>query len=176
MAFRSPPRSVYNCHCALLSGPCTRGALHLTPPPPHCLNMTPAGSHCHKQRNNRQLFFFCFLGLNPWYMEVPRLGVESELLLPVYTTATATWDLSCVCKLYHSSRQHWILNPLSDTRERTPNLMVPSRICFRCATTATPKISFYFFFFIFYFFVFLPFLGPLPRHMEVPRLGVESEL
>ena len=25
-------------------------------------------------------------------------------------------------------------------------------------------------------FVFLPFLGPLQRHMEVPRLGVESEL
>ena len=29
----------------------------------------------------------------------------------------------------------------------------------------------------FFFFVFfLLFLGPLPRHMEVPRLGVESEL
>jgi len=27
-----------------------------------------------------------------------------------------------------------------------------------------------------FFFVFLPFLGLLPRHMEVPRLGVESEL
>ena len=26
------------------------------------------------------------------------------------------------------------------------------------------------------FFVFLLFLGPLPRHMEVPRLGVQSEL
>ena len=26
------------------------------------------------------------------------------------------------------------------------------------------------------FFFFLPFLGPLPRHMEVPGLGVESEL
>ena len=26
--------------------------------------------------------------------------------------------------------------------------------------------------FLFCFFVFLPFLGPLPRHMEVPRLGV----
>ena len=26
------------------------------------------------------------------------------------------------------------------------------------------------------FFVFLPCLGPLPRHMEVPRLGVEWEL
>ena len=29
---------------------------------------------------------------------------------------------------------------------------------------------------LFFFFVFLPFLGPLPRHVEVPRLGVESEL
>ena len=28
---------------------------------------------------------------------------------------------------------------------------------------------------VFFFFVFLPFLGPLPQHMEVPRLGVESE-
>ena len=25
-------------------------------------------------------------------------------------------------------------------------------------------------------FVFLPFLGPLPKHMEVPRLGIELEL
>ena len=31
-------------------------------------------------------------------------------------------------------------------------------------------------FFCFLFFVFLPFLGPLLGHMEVPRLGVESEL
>ena len=30
-------------------------------------------------------------------------------------------------------------------------------------------------FFLFFFFS-LSFLGPLPRHMEVPRLGVESEL
>ena len=29
---------------------------------------------------------------------------------------------------------------------------------------------------IYLFFVFLPFLGPLPRHVEIPRLGVESEL
>ena len=32
--------------------------------------------------------FFCFfLGPHPWHMEVPRLGVEPELQLPVYTTA-----------------------------------------------------------------------------------------
>ena len=36
--------------------------------------------------------FFFFLGPHLWYMEVPRLGVESELLLPASTTATATPD------------------------------------------------------------------------------------
>ena len=30
--------------------------------------------------------------------------------------------------------------------------------------------------FFFFFLIFLPFLGPLPQHMEVPRLGVQSEL
>ena len=29
---------------------------------------------------------------------------------------------------------------------------------------------------VFFFFVFLPFLGLLPQHMEVPRLGVQLEL
>ena len=33
------------------------------------------------------LFYFCFLGLHEQYVEVPRLGVESELQLPAYTTA-----------------------------------------------------------------------------------------
>uniref|UniRef100_A0A8D1M8R1 Cystathionine beta-synthase n=1 Tax=Sus scrofa TaxID=9823 RepID=A0A8D1M8R1_PIG len=37
-------------------------------------------------------------------MEVPRVGVESELQLPAYTTATATSDPSRVCDLHHSSR------------------------------------------------------------------------
>ena len=36
------------------------------------------------------LLFFVFLGPHPWHMEVPRLAVESELLLLAYTTATAT--------------------------------------------------------------------------------------
>ena len=30
-----------------------------------------------------------------------------------YATSTATKDLSCICKLYHSSWQHRIFNPLS---------------------------------------------------------------
>ena len=44
----------------------------------------------------------CFLGSHMQHMEVPRLGVESELQLPAYATATATWDLSHVCNLHHS--------------------------------------------------------------------------
>ena len=37
------------------------------------------------------LFFFCFCfsGLHAWHMEVPRLGVQLELQLLAYTTATA---------------------------------------------------------------------------------------
>ena len=64
-------------------------------------------------------FFFGFLGLYPRYMEVPRLGVKSELQLPAYTTATAIWDLCCICALCHSSGQRRILNPLSKARDQT---------------------------------------------------------
>ena len=84
-------------------------------------------------------------------MGVPRPGVESELQLPAYTTATATLDPSCIYKLYHSSQQHRILNPLSEVRDRTCNLMVPSRICFCCATMGTP--------YCFYFILFLSLVG-----------------
>ena len=43
--------------------------------------------------------FFVFLGLHPQHMEVPRLGVESELQLPTYATAMAMQDLSHICDL-----------------------------------------------------------------------------
>ena len=46
-------------------------------------------------------------------------------------------DQSHVCNLHHSSRQCWILNPLSEARDRTCNLTVPSQICFCCAMTGT---------------------------------------
>ena len=53
-------------------------------------------------------------------MEVPRLEIESELQLLAYGTATATWDPSHVCSLH---QQCWILNPLSEARDQTCNLM-----------------------------------------------------
>ena len=45
------------------------------------------------------------------HMEIPRLGIELNLQLPTYTTATATQDPSHICDLCHSSQQCWILNP-----------------------------------------------------------------
>ena len=75
-------------------------------------------------------------------MEVPRLGVQLEVQLLAYTTATAVRDPSHIADLRHSSRQRQIPNPLSEARDRTRNLIVPSRICFRCATTGTTVFLF----------------------------------
>ena len=80
-------------------------------------------------------FIFCFLGLYPQHMEVPGLRIELELQLLTYTPTTATSDPSRVCDLHHSSQQRWILNPLSQARDRTYNLMIPSQwIRFHWAT------------------------------------------
>ena len=42
------------------------------------------------QRGRRLFFFFFFLGPHPKHMEVPGLGIKSELQLLAFTTATAT--------------------------------------------------------------------------------------
>ena len=84
-------------------------------------------------------FIFCFLGPHPPHMEVPRLGVTSELKLPAYATATATSDPSCECDLHYT---YWPrLNSLIRARNRTRNLMVPNQIHFRCTTTGTPYVN-----------------------------------
>ena len=44
-------------------------------------------------------YFFFFLGPHLWHMEVPGLGVRSELQLPAYTTATTTQDLQSLMQL-----------------------------------------------------------------------------
>ena len=57
------------------------------------------------------------------HTQVPRLGVKSELQLPIYATATAVPDLSCLSDLHYSSVSHRFLNPLSKARDRTPIFM-----------------------------------------------------
>ena len=84
------------------------------------------------------LFFFGFLGLQSWHMEVPRLRVELELLLPATASAAATQNPSRICDLHCSSWQHQILGPLSEARDRTLILMDASQVRFRCATMGTP--------------------------------------
>ena len=61
-------------------------------------------------------------------MEVPRLGIESELQPLAYTTATALQDLSLICNLHRSLWQHWILNPLSEARDQTPILVDTNQV------------------------------------------------
>ena len=72
-------------------------------------------------------------------MEVPGLGVELELRLLAYATATAMPDLSWVCDLCRSSQQCQILNPVSEARHQTHMLMDTSWVCYHSATTGTPE-------------------------------------
>ena len=70
----------------------------------------------------------CFLGLHLQHMEVPRLGVESELQLLAYVIATATKDLSLIQDLRCSFWKCWILNTMIETRDQTHILMDASQV------------------------------------------------
>ena len=68
------------------------------------------------------LFVIIFLRLYPWHMEVPKLGVESEIQLWAYTTA----------------QQYWILNTLSRARDQPVSSWIPVRFLPPWATMGTP--------------------------------------
>ena len=53
-----------------------------------------------------QWFFFSFLGPHLQHMEVPRLGLKSELQLLAYTTATTMPDPGGICDLSHNRNSH----------------------------------------------------------------------
>ena len=69
------------------------------------------------------MVFLVFLGLHLRYMEVPRLGVKSELQLPAYGTVIATMGQTCNYNLHHSSQKRQILNPLHQARDQTHVLL-----------------------------------------------------
>ena len=73
-------------------------------------------------------FFLVFLWPHAGHMDISKLGVKWEPLLPAYPTVTATPDPSCICDLHHSSGQRRILNPLSKVRDRTRILMDTSQV------------------------------------------------
>ena len=95
----------------------------------------------YKTKNLKFFFnFLSFQGCTHGIWKFPGQGSNWSCSCPAYTTATAMLDLSCVCDLYHSSQQHWILK-----RDQTRNLMVPSRIRSPFTTESRwelPKFSF----------------------------------
>ena len=80
------------------------------------------------QFNVIYLYSIFFSQPNLCHMKVPRLGVELELQLPAYTTATTVRYPSLICDLHHSSQQHQIFNPLSEARHRAHMLMDTSYV------------------------------------------------
>ena len=88
--------------------------------------------------------FFLLFRLHLQHMEVPRLGVQSDLQLMTSATATATRDLSYICDVHHSSRQCRIPDPLYEARDQTTVLMNTSQICSPCTTGDSSFHNFFF--------------------------------
>ena len=103
-----------------------------------------------------QFFFFFLFFFRPYlqHMEVPRQGVEWELQLLAYTTATATPDPSHICDLNPTSRQCQIINPLRPGIEPKSS-QITTWVCYHRATVGTPcSTVFIVFFFNTFFFSF----------------------
>ena len=83
------------------------------------------------------LFFFFFSFLGP---HLKHGGFQPRGLIGAAAASltTATAMPNPVCDPHHSSQQRCILNPLNEARDQTCNLMVSSRIRFRCTKTRTP--------------------------------------
>ena len=87
-------------------------------------------------------FCFCLFRAAPVAYGGSQARAPKELW-PAYATATATRDPSHVCDLYHSSRQCWILNPLSEARDPTHVLMDTSWVWYHWTTMGTLKFAFF---------------------------------
>ena len=91
------------------------------------------------------IYLFIYLCL---FRATPMAYGSSQDRGPIRATAAglhhsiATWDPSCIYDLHHNSGQRQILNPLSEARNRTRNLIVPSQIHFHCAMTGTLILNF----------------------------------
>jgi len=68
-------------------------------------------------------------------MEIPRLGVKSELQLLDY--AAVMQDSNHICNLYDSSWQNWIPDPRCKALDQTHILMNTSQIHCRYTTMGT---------------------------------------
>ena len=75
------------------------------------------------------------------------------------------------------NRPHSFIHPHSLGTGMITGAREASWLCLQIGRKTTSQCikCIYLWIFLFLFFVFLPFLGPHPRHVKVPRLGVQSE-
>ena len=118
------------------------------------------------------LGFFCFVLSFAFSGAAPVAYGSSQARgqIGAYTRATATQDPSCIRDLHHSSQQRRILNLLSKVRVEPATSWFAVGFVNHCTMTGTPRFVCFCLCFCFCF------LGPHPQHMEVPKLGVQSEL
>ena len=83
------------------------------------------------------MYVFFLLGPHLCYMEALGLGVESELQLPAYTSATTTPDPNCIWDLQCSLWQCQIFSPLSKARVKPGSSWILVRPLTRWATMGT---------------------------------------
>ena len=108
---------------------CFRGPVERELNPWIALPLKPDHSQGGKEYFKWKCFIYLFfLGMHLWHMEVPRLGVESELQLSAYATATAMQDPNHNCSLCCSLGQCRVLNPAREARDWTCILMDTSWI------------------------------------------------
>ena len=83
-------------------------------------------------------FVFYLFWLHLWHIEVPRLGVEFELQLLAYTTATAVPDLSRIWDL------HLQLTAVPQVRSwiKPTSSWILIHVCYCWATAGTPYMLF----------------------------------
>ena len=75
-------------------------------------------------------FFFFFLRATPEAYGGSQARGQIGAVATSLATATAVPDPSCICDLHQSSQKRWILNPLSEARDRTCVLMDTSQTHF----------------------------------------------
>ena len=76
-----------------------------------------------KNELDNEMYLFFLFKAAPVAFGSSQAGVELELQLQTYTTATAMPDLSPICELCCSLWQSGILRPLSGVRDQTCILM-----------------------------------------------------
>jgi len=119
------------------------------------------------------VYFFTVLEASRPNQGVCRAGFSWGLWVEHFLASSSVWwwlsSLAVLDLQAHPSNRHSVLtchpSCISLASYGCSSLWIRGPPCCNKATS-------FFFLFFFFFFFFLSFLGPCPRHMEVPRLGV----